>query len=47
MLGEGEEYEENEVIGKKCVREIYRVENDELKGEDEFGKEWELKWRGW
>ena len=46
MLRQGEDYEDNELIGNNSVTHIYTLQNHQLNGHHEFGKQWDLNWSG-
>lgn len=46
MLRQGEDYEDNELIGNNSVTHIYTLQNHQLNGHHEFGQQWDLNWSG-
>ncbi len=46
MRREGEDYDSHELIGSNGVTHIYTLQNHQLNGHHEFGKQWDINWSG-
>lgn len=46
MRREGIDYEDHNLIGNNNTTHIYSLQNHQINGHHEFGKQWELNWSG-
>lgn len=46
MRREGVDYDSHELIGSNGVTHIYTLQNHQLNGHHEFGKQWDINWSG-
>ncbi len=46
MCREGIDYEDHNLIGNNNTTHIYSLQNHQINGHHEFGKQWELNWSG-
>ena len=46
MRREGIDYEDHDLIGNNNTTHIYSLQNHQINGHHEFGKQWELNWSG-